>query len=69
MSAGQNNVSHSNAGQRETAFYGDPLATVRTPARRLRVPPAAVTEMGNTLKVRPATLLAAPTSALKPDHA
>lgn len=69
MRAGQDDVSHPYAGEREAALHGNPLAMSRTPASRLRIPPSAVTEMRNTLKVRPAALLAASTGALEPDRA
>lgn len=69
VSASENNIGYSDSGEGEAASDGDPLATVRAPTSRLRVPPAAVTKMRNALEVRPPTLLAAPPRALETDRA
>ncbi len=69
MRAGQNDVGHPDPCQCETGLHRNPLALVRSPARRLRVPPASIAEMCDAPKVRSTALLAAPAGTLEPDRA
>lgn len=47
VSARQRNIGHPHAGKSEASFDSNPLAAVRTPASRLRVPPTTIAEMRN----------------------
>jgi len=69
MRAGQDDVGHPNLRQCEAALHRNPFALVRSPARRIGVPPASIAEMCDPPKVRPTALLAAPAGTLEPDRA
>ena len=66
--ARQDDIGHPDARKREAALHRDPLALVRSPARRIGVPPAPVAKMRDPTKVRPTALLAAPAGTLEPDR-
>lgn len=69
MRAGQHDVGHPDPRQCEAALHRDPLALVRSPARRISVPPASIAKMCDPPKVRPTALLAASARTLEPDRA
>lgn len=64
----QDDIGHPDARKREAALHRDTLALVRSPARRIGVPPAPVAKMRDPTKVRPTALLAAPSGTLEPDR-
>lgn len=66
--ARQDDIGHPNAREHEASLHRDTLALVRSPARRIGVPPASVAKMRHPPKVRPTALLAAPAGAFKPDR-
>ncbi len=69
MRAGLHDVGHPDPSQCEAALHRDPLALVRSPARRVSVPPASIAKMRHPSEVRPTALLAASASTLEPDRA
>lgn len=67
--AGQHDIGHPDAREREARLHRDALALVRSPTRRIGVPPTSVAKMRNPSKVWPTALLAAPAGTLEPDRA
>ena len=66
--ARQHNIGRPDAREREAALHRNSLALVRSPARRVSVPPASIAKMRHTPKVRATALLATSAGALKPDR-
>ena len=67
--ARQDDIRHPHARKREAGLHRDALAMIRSPARRIGIPPASIAKMRDAPKVRPTALLAAPASTLEPDSA
>jgi len=66
--ARQDDIGHPDARKRETGLHRDALALVRSPARRVSVPPASIAKMRHPSEVRSTALLAAPAGTLEPNR-